>query len=118
MNGSSYKEGMKPDYGMTEDDQKYYKKRLEFMKRAAYGKIKVKDGKEIKEKKLARPFAVIEDLLCSKEITNICLISGLDNPADPLTKAERGVVSPLKSLMTEGRLRRISNFEWLKPKNS
>ena len=50
MNGSSYKEGMKPDYGMTEDDQKYYKKRLEFMKRAAYGKIKVKDGKEIKEK--------------------------------------------------------------------
>ena len=49
MNGSSYKEGMKPDYGLTEDDQKYYKKRLEYMKRAAYGKIKVKDGKEIKE---------------------------------------------------------------------
>ena len=44
---SSYREGMDVDYGMTKDDKEYYMKRLKFMKKAAYGKIKVKDGKEV-----------------------------------------------------------------------
>lgn len=37
------------DYGMSEDDKEYFMKRLDYMKKVAYGQIKVKGGKEVKE---------------------------------------------------------------------
>jgi len=37
------------DYGMSEDDKKYFMKRLDYMKKVSYGQIKVKGGKEVKE---------------------------------------------------------------------
>jgi hypothetical protein len=36
--------------GMTPDDKKHYAKRLELMKKAAYGKIQMKDGKVVEKK--------------------------------------------------------------------
>ena len=73
-------------------------------------------SKDNKERKLVRPFMVIEDMLKSRDITNICLLPGLDNPADPLTISDRGVVGPLRALLSENKLRRIGKFEWLKPR--
>ena len=43
-----FEEPFDRNYGMSNDDIKYYMKRLEFMKKVAYGQVKVKDGKEVK----------------------------------------------------------------------
>ena len=65
-----------------------------------------------------RTFAQIQKMLSDGKISNLCLLSGTDNPADPLTKGTKGVIGPLRSLLSIGALPHIGPFSWLKPKSA
>ena len=76
----------------------------------------MKQSTQVAERNIMRTFAILQEKLADGVISNICLISGTDNPADPLTKGDRGVVGPLRSLLTHGTLPHINPFFWLKPR--
>ena len=61
-------------------------------------------GKSVTNEKtprnVARAIQNIKDLVANQTVTNIALISGKDNPADPLTKSVRAETSALMSLMS------------------
>ena len=76
----------------------------------------VKNGRDPTEKALIKPFAQLKELLSMSIINNMALISGLDNPADPLTKGDRAQGAALRSLMSSQTLPRIGQFRWLKSK--
>ena len=78
----------------------------------------IKKSTEVKGRNIMHTFAKIQELISEGKISNLCLIAGTDNPADPLTKGDRGVVGPLRSLLTIGSLPFINPFFWLKPKSA
>ena len=65
-------------------------------------------------KNVNRAIIEIQQNLKAKILNNVCRMSGLENPADPLTKHERAQIRTLNSLMNTQTLAAISNFEWMK----
>ena len=75
-------------------------------------------GKSVTNEKIprnvARAVQNIKNLVTEKTINNIALISGKDNPADPLTKSLRAETGALMSLMSIQALPQMKNFKWMR----